>query len=74
MKAVLMFNLSREEDRVAHIAALKGFDYWSALWDLQSKIRAKVKYSKDPTTTWEEVQSMFYETLGENDVDLEEIQ
>lgn len=71
MRHIMIFNLPRDRDELT--LAEHGSKYWGALWELQKCIRDKVKYSSIQETTWEDVQSLFYEVLEEEGVDLDEI-
>ena len=71
MKAILEFNLPEDKDQFT--LANRGMDYWSALWDLQQEIRKHYKYDEKEETTWETVQNMFFEILGDRSIDLDEI-
>ena len=71
MKHIMIFTLPDDRDELT--LAEHGSKYWSALWELQQRLREKVKYGKVQKTTWEEVQDLFYAVLDEEDVDLEEV-
>lgn len=42
MKAILEFNLP--EDKDDHFYAVHGVEYWSALWDIDQRIRDTLKH------------------------------
>jgi len=48
MKAVLTFDLSDLDDRVAHADALAGSKYRDALLELDEHLRGWIKYREDP--------------------------
>ena len=72
MKAILEFQLP--DDRDSFILAHRGLDYYWVILDLASAIRSKYKYSEEETTTWEQVQDMFFEILDQRNVRLDEVE
>jgi len=73
MEAILKFNLPDEQDD--YILAIKGKDYWGALWDLQDKIRDLWKYSQndEEIKLGEKMQEIFNNILENNNVNLNEV-
>lgn len=57
------------EDKEDYLIALRGIDYYCALWDLSQKLRTECKYGKHPRF-YEKLREKFYEILDENDVSL----
>lgn len=62
-KATLTFSLP--DEREDFDLACNAGKLHSALYELSTAIRSKVKYSEEETTTWDEVKEMFWNTLKE---------
>lgn len=69
MKAEFKFDMNEPDDVVAHMRHTKSLDLASALWHMQNEIRKKTKFNGE----WEDVSDMFYQTLDEYGIDLDEL-
>ena len=71
MKATLEFTLP--DDQYEFAMATNASRYLSALQDMGSKLRNKVKYAPDDAQnpTWEEVREMFFDCVNSNGADLD---
>lgn len=76
MKAILEFDLNDEFDIKSHKQAVKSQDMAISLWEISQAIRSKLKYgelTEEEEKIWEEVRTMFYEKLEDNNIYLDEI-
>lgn len=78
MKAILEFNLDEQDDRVAHLRAVKALDMAIALWDMEEYLRRQTKYASDlmPIEVYknlEEVRDKFREIMSERSLDIDEL-
>ena len=78
MKAILEFNLDEQDDRVAHLRAVKALDVAIALWDIEQHLRAQTKYAPDSMSSevydaLQETRDKFYEIMNERSIDLDEL-
>jgi len=74
MKMILEFSLPEEQEEAN--VALKGADLYLSFWDLDQKLRSKVKYnseghSEDTLEAFDKVRSMLREILEEHSCNLE---
>lgn len=72
MKALLEFDLSDPDDQRRHAQYINAPKMASALWDFAQKIREKRKYSEQDTWEILDVSEVFYQTLADNNVNLDE--
>jgi len=68
MQAILKFNLPEENEEFYY--ANNGMNYFCVLWDLDQKLREKVKYNCDSYTedqlkAYEEVRELISELLND---------
>lgn len=74
MIVTLTFNLPEEKDE--HTLAIKGSDYWSALWDLDQWLRDIIKYHSDDKDlnidTLEVCRNQLREIMSEHGVSLDD--
>lgn len=68
VKAILEFDLSEEEDRIAHLRACQALELALALNDISERVRATDKYDAKPMTREE-----FYDILSNRDINLSSI-
>jgi hypothetical protein len=78
MKAILEFDLDREEDVDAHLRAVKSMDMALVLWEIayntKKKIHSKVEFDKlDAYEAVEEVFSKLWEIMNERGINLDEL-
>lgn len=78
MKAILEFNLDEQDDRAAHLRAVKALDMAIALWDMEEYLRRQTKYASDlmPIEVYknlEEVRDKFREIMSERSIDIDEL-
>lgn len=78
MKAILEFNLDEQDDRAAHLRAVKALDMAIALWDMEEYLRRQTKYASDlmPIEVYknlEEVRDKFSEIMSERSLDIDEL-
>ena len=76
MKAILEFDLNDEFDIKSHKQVVKAQDMAISLWEMSQAIRSKLKYgelTEEEEKIWEEVRTMFYEKLEDNNIYLDEI-
>lgn len=66
--ATLTFKLPEESEEF-HTIQQAG-NYHSALCEMSTLFRAKVKYENNPKTTWEEVRNAFIEILNQRNIEL----
>ncbi len=71
MEAVLKFNLPDDKDEFT--AAIKGKDYWLALWDIYSYLRQLWKYGEEENVSIEEVYNKFFEILEDRNVSIDDL-
>lgn len=72
MKAILEFNLP--EDKEQFTVACKASDLWCALHEIMNELHAMRKRSEDnDATAIKAVMNMFWETLNEYGITLEEM-
>jgi len=68
MKVILEFNLP--EEKAGHTWAIKGYEFWSCLRDLDEELRSMTKYDKAPFKTPYEAIEWVREFIRENvDID-----
>jgi hypothetical protein len=68
MKATLSFDLSDQEDKIAHLRAVKSYEMYRALDDLRERLRQIEKYGKEPITQHE-----FFEIIHSYGINLEDL-
>ena len=78
MKAILEFNLDEQDDRAAHLRAVKALSMAVALWDMDEYLRRETKYASDlmPIEVYknlEEVRDRFREIMSDNGINLDEL-
>lgn len=69
MRATVEFELPEEE--AAHLRAVKAWDMYMCLHELEEWVRRQAK-DKDTITT-EELRTHFFAALGDNFIDLQEL-
>ncbi len=70
--AVATLKFSLPEERSEYNIAVKGIDYYSVLWELSQELRNRRKYGEVAETTWDEVEELFWKTLSDANVTLDE--
>ena len=75
MKATLTFNLADESDAASHDMMLQAGGLHSALWELDSWLRSKIKHAPEGVPqnvldAYQEVRDYLHNELNENDVRL----
>lgn len=59
MIATLEFNLPEETDQLK--LALRGLDYFAALWDIKQEIRNHNKYDKPAKEVLDKIEELLYD-------------
>ena len=76
MKAILKFNLDEQDDKMAHMRALKATNMALALWDMQQYFRGKLKHgelSNDADSALSNARDILREIMSDHSIDLDEL-
>jgi len=77
MKAILEFDLSDHEDKIHHLRCVQSQQLVSFIHDFGEYLRAEYKYNGELTSIElamiEKVREKFYSTLGDYNIDLDEL-
>ena len=76
MKALLEFNIDEQDDRMAHLRAVKSLDMALTLWDMDQYLRGLIKYGEFDDSihkTLQDTRDKLRSIMSEHSVDLDEL-
>jgi len=76
MRAKLIFDLGDHEDRREHLRCINATTLCSILWEMDSWLREKVKYSNEPEEkieAFEQARNQLHELLNESSINLDNL-
>lgn len=77
-KATLEYNLEEQDERMAHMRAVKSLDLILAIWDIEQYLRSNTKYAPDSMNSevyeaFQKVRDNFYRILDEHNISIDEL-